>query len=490
MRPTAVLMDRLVVLYRHKKTRALMEKAKSLRYFFVLLRTSAYVGSIAILMSIVEYNFAKHYTIFLLATTLLLTVITLSCGVRVFCHHITTAHSITREKTQYERRERRIKKDADMMKPVRVVLICDYPAYWSTVKELYYLLVADSRFQVTILAIPDISNFKVDNYDILKYFSSNSIEYIKAKRTFRYYRIGKLKAHYIITCRPFDSCRPLRYSNDNLKKHARLCNIMYATVLARGHLLNIDYNFYHLGKYDILFAETPESARLYKLKQKEQPQTQTRIIMVGSSKFDAIFYSDYHQSSSTSTQSVLYTPRWNIWDGTSSFMQLKDLFLQFAKSNPSVEFVFRPHPLMERTFQQTQSHRIAWVTFIRQIEEHGNVFIDVESDYHNAFKRATVLLSDLSSLLAEFLLTGKPVIYIKKKHILNSLGESISRGFYCCSNEDETLNTLSSILTGYDPKKELRDSIISDSFFFGSQNAAQNIRDRIIADYSGNYLVS
>jgi CDP-glycerol glycerophosphotransferase (TagB/SpsB family) len=267
-----------------------------------------------------------------------------------------------------------------------------------------------------------------------------------------------------------------------------VCHIEYATCLARGQILNLLYSFVYLKEYDIIFSETPKHTKMYLLKQEEQPITNTKIVLAGSPKFDAIYYNDFQPPASEYRHTVLYTPRWNLTDGTSSFLALKDTFFKMAKEHPDVEFIFRPHPLMEKTYLENDASAIAWKEFIGQFKIYKNAVIDEKPDYIETFKKATVLLSDFSSFLAEFLLTGKPVVYFHKKYILNSFGEYIAQGFYWCYDEKETSDTIRDLIQGNDPKKETRKEVIQNGFYFGGQTAAREIRDCLLRDYNGEEI--
>jgi len=223
---------------------------------------------------------------------------------------------------------------------------------------------------------------------------------------------------------------------------------------------------------------------MYLIKQADYPYSRTRMYLSGNPLFDTIYYGDYTGSTSDCCHSVLYTPRWNHEDGTSSFSILSNVFIEMANKYPNVEFVFRPHPLMERSFSKSDALMEDWLNFIQRIENNSNTFMDTEPDYLLSFKRATILISDYSSLLTEFLLTGKPVIYFHKKYIFNSFGEYISNGFYVCSDEKQVEGIMHDLLNGNDPKKALREEVIKKGFYFGSTTAVREIRDYLINDYT------
>ena len=65
------------------------------------------------------------------------------------------------------------------MRIIKVLLYCDLPSLWNSFAALYISLLQDSRFDVTVLAMPELYNGKFKNYDIIDFFDQNGIAYIK-----------------------------------------------------------------------------------------------------------------------------------------------------------------------------------------------------------------------------------------------------------------------------------------------------------------------
>lgn len=381
-------------------------------------------------------------------------------------------------------REKRLKEDSLKGKPIRVAFYCDYPSSWSAFDELYHILKEDKRFQVTILAAPEVQNRKITHNDMAKFLRKQSIPYLNLFHNNHFISIKKLKPHYIFPCRPYNHIRCKKYSNQNLKKIGKLCHITYGTCIFNGKTLQIVCGFQQLKEYSLVFSETFEHTKIYYQKRAQFPQAQTKIVQVGSPKFDMVYNRDFQSIPFPYKQVILYTPRWTLSDGTCSFLELYENFFQLVQDNADVYYIFRPHPLMKKEFCRKIWSEKEWETFIHRFSLIPNAELDTQEDYFPSFKKATVLVSDPSSLLPEFLLTGKPVIYLSKKNIFNPFGLKIKEGYYICRNWIEVLNTLESLKNGNDPKKELRKQVIEENFYISkSTSSAQRIRDILLEDY-------
>lgn len=377
--------------------------------------------------------------------------------------------------------------------PISILLYCDCPSLWPSFKSLYSSLLMDSRFKVDILAVPELLNGSFKNYDIIDFFDQEKIAYIKGYDTARqeYIPIDLSQYDYIFPNRPYDHLRPSQYKNEILSAKSRLCHITYGTCIFDGKILDIVCGFQHLHVYRLLFSETPIHTKIYSEKQQQYGYTQhTKILTVGSPKFDAVKNLPCLRKKDNYCQIVLYTPRWSLTDGTSSFLETYEYFFDLVAKHQNVKYIFRPHPLMESTFKNNIWKNREWDQFVHKFEEFENAEIDLQADYMNTFSQVDVLVSDMSSLLAEFLITGKPIIYMHKQYHFNEFGENISKGFYWCCNTEELDSVLSDLRNGIDPKQEQRKTIIKDFYYFNTTSSVEEIKQILLKDKEEKYVPS
>jgi CDP-glycerol glycerophosphotransferase (TagB/SpsB family) len=109
--------------------------------------------------------------------------------------------------------------------------------------------------------------------------------------------------------------------------------------------------------------------------------------------------------------------------------------------------------------------------------------LDETGDYIDTFIASDVLVSDISSMLLEYFVTGKPIIYTHRVDTFNELGRKLSEGFYWVENSTELQETLDMLMGGNDPLKFKREELIREHFYMPEGGAGVMIKDTLQADY-------
>ena len=88
----------------------------------------------------------------------------------------------------------------------------------------------------------------------------------------------------------------------------------------------------------------------------------------------------------------------------------------FFKQHSELKLIIRPHQLMFPNFINNHIMKKEEVNDLKAfVNSLPNVFFDNELDYYLSFQRADVLIADFSSLIVEFFLTKKPIVYCGEK---------------------------------------------------------------------------
>lgn len=92
----------------------------------------------------------------------------------------------------------------------------------------------------------------------------------------------------------------------------------------------------------------------------------------------------------------------------------KEIMEEFI-DNPDCALIWRPHPLMKNMLEDRFQECLSFVKDMeRRIEESSNGVIDRNADYFPAFRCSDALISTYSSLINEYMVTGKPVLIFQK----------------------------------------------------------------------------
>ena len=147
-----------------------------------------------------------------------------------------------------------------------------------------------------------------------------------------------------------------------------------------------------------------------------------------------------------------------------------------------MDLVFRPHPEMHREMISTgEFSEEEWNRMQVDFSSDPQLTMETLPEYFPTFFSSDCLVTDITSLMVEYIMTGHPLIYCHKKNYFTKLGEYISQGFYIVHNQQELIDTLQKIKDGYDPLKDTRRQIIESLRPHGTP-AGENIKNVILAD--------
>ncbi|MFA6637189.1 MAG: CDP-glycerol glycerophosphotransferase family protein [Candidatus Omnitrophota bacterium] len=195
--------------------------------------------------------------------------------------------------------------------------------------------------------------------------------------------------------------------------------------------------------------------------------------------------SAWKRGMSKNVKRILWTPRWRTQEGTCHFFDYKDFFKNFCKNHLEVDFVFRPHPLCLRNFLKLEEMSLEQFSAMEfEYECSPNRVIDKTGSYQDTFLTSDILVSDISSMMPEYFVTGKPIVYTHRVDQFNEFGVVLSKGFYWVRNEAELKSTLEMLLSGKDPLRVVRSEIIKTELFKADGGAGLQITKRIWDDFN------
>ena len=120
------------------------------------------------------------------------------------------------------------------------------------------------------------------------------------------------------------------------------------------------------------------------------------------------------------TRCAIYAPHWTVPHpnnqaenpyNLSTFLDYGEAVLEFAKAHPEVKWIYKPHPSLYRCLVDYRIwSRERADSYYRQWERVGTACYD--GGYLPLFNESSVLVTDCDSFLAEYALTGKPIVHL------------------------------------------------------------------------------
>lgn len=360
--------------------------------------------------------------------------------------------------------------------PIHVVFLCHMPSAWSTYDALVRRLMEDSaRFRVTLLATPyRHSTFGDDQYHdegMATLFQSLRLPFLPARNpeTGEWIDLQSLSPDFFFYQTPYDSFYPECFHSDYVASFAAVCYAPYygdnlvpdnPTPYPPGFFSNVSLWFTpHRQEVDAFCSFHPDQA----------PFVRSRVREVGLTRVQSwLRWKEKHAEEPNPFKlTVLWTPRWNKGQGLCSFFDLRKPLMHFTENHPDFRLILRPHPLMFQSMRQTGDMKERDFNNLKKwFSERPNAELDSGGDFWTSVQNADVLLSDTSSMIVNYAITGKPVIHtVFRNETTTPVGEELDKGFYKARTVDKTISFVETLLSGNDFLKTKRSSIIHQLFF-------------------------
>lgn len=372
--------------------------------------------------------------------------------------------------------ERRLKRKIKEHERIRVVFICHRPSVWGALKTVYEAFCKDTLFETMMVTIPQRDDNQPDGYideGADEYFDQYNPIRGFDKGTKQYMNIKKLRPDIVFYQQPYDVMREKDYQSSQVKKYAKIGYISYFSTfpgaLNDDIVLNTCYPMDFFGNISYFFSQNiGEDLHIKKLLSQKKI-TSPHVYLTGYPKYDNL--PKYKSVSSTVWRlpmdetkfKILWTPRWTTNENSCHFFAFKEHWFEYCRREQYVDFVFRPHPQTwiewEQTGEFTKEQKNKYFESIAQTD---NMSIDESKEYLETFYSSDCLVSDVSSMVLQYLLTGKPIIYCHNPNsqIYFKKDSKISAGMYWAEDWDDVERYLQQLQAGVDPLKTIRENII------------------------------
>ena len=385
------------------------------------------------------------------------------------------------------------KKPRDLINGPKLVFILQFSAAWNSFCSVYNAAVK-SGLSVIVLCIPTFNDKKGKyisgtglNNAAYELCLKNNVICINAWQNEKWFDMKAYEPDYVIYSRPYNSLYPQDYKSSTVCRYAKICFIPYTYHISEKNLFDVVYNIGFISDTYISFTPNEfcmkECKRRYRLKRLFVPKS---FVCLGYPNFD--LYALPENKNKSEKLQVLWLPRWTAptdHNRQSHFLDYYYHLVEYATLNKNVNIIIRPHPLMFSNFIEKGVMSEQEVKSIFQtVESMDNVEFDNEKDYIISLKRADILISDYSSLLADAFVADKPTIYCDTPQGFNDDGLIIYSALYHANNWTQLNKQLELLIQGRDDlaerRKELINKIVPDS----DGNIGKNILDYIVMDYT------
>lgn len=364
---------------------------------------------------------------------------------------------------------------------IRVVFIVQSPEVWDKESPIYDAMRGNAKFEPELVVVPafnwvteQVETGYGDNYFIREY-----PEAVRAYDEGGWINLAERKYDYVFFQNPYDYL-PKGLKSTDVVKFSKICYIPYAYSGSDVFsFLFTKKRFFRNVR--LSFLESDYMVRLLRKKFLFPAAKKQHKVM---NKGYPALIPYFSVPAASGIRRVMWTPRWSFDPvvGGSNFLKYKDVFLDIADRFPQYEFVFRPHPLLFGEVEKCQ------LMTKREIDQYmaelksRKITYDRNTPVYDSLKDTDLLITDFSSIIVQYFLTGRPIIYCESVIEFNDAFQVMKKGMYSVQSESDLKTVVADILDGRDPLKECRDKIIHTELDI-HRDAVENIIDEIIKDH-------
>ena len=371
---------------------------------------------------------------------------------------------------------------------VKVAFFLIHESVWKY-DVLFDLIMEHPRFEPQIFVCPAINfgkenmlfemnksfeSFKNKGHNVIKTYDDATGEYLDIKNTF--------SPDIVFFTSPYEGLQDYRYYIKQFSK-TLTCYVPYA-------IMTTNYDtFYNLNFHNLvwrIFSETPIHQQIAFEKQTNKGKNN---IVTGYPGFDQLLINKtpnngVWKNKNRGVKKIIWAPHHSMKElnKVSNFLEYFDVFLELTNIyKGKLQIAFKPHPLLRVKLEND----LDWGK--ERTDEYYNKWINLEngqfenSDYGDLFLTSDALIHDCGSFMAEYLITGKPSLFMVRNESLmkewSDFGEKAVAVHYQSRNKEELIDFIENVvLNENDRMKEKRNDFVHNNLIQKNHlTASQNI---------------
>ena len=298
-----------------------------------------------------------------------------------------------------------------------------------------------------------------------------------------------LKPDYVFLLNPYEERRPFpSFRVNDLMKFTKVCMITYGANLSYNVVNRLfdDYKDFWRNVY-FVFASSETS----KVVMTEKFPNLQRIEFLG---YPALKTYYKLENESSTVKRIMWAPRWVTSAknaeriGGSHFLKYKENFISLRKKyGDKIELVFRPHTNLFYSLLQNKIMTKDKINeYRKRLKDNRIVHNFTAEDMDKSIRDVDIFIADYSSILIEFFLTGRPIIYCEFKNAapFPEYAEMFA-AMYIARSWKDVERHLDNLMTGNDPLFDKRQEI-SQKIYETHKDATEKIIARLVQDFNQN----
>jgi len=343
----------------------------------------------------------------------------------------------------------------------RLAIFLQAPEAWANVRSIWQAASADAGTEVLVVLMP----FLHDSYEwrrgkVEQFLRDEGVPFIAWDQI----NLERVRIDAVIYTSPYDDTRPAEYRFDAVRPLVRAISyVPYGIEIGGGSFdFELQYGQPVAKSSDIVFAR---SKRLKDMYGRHCPNGDQHVIVAGYPRFDELAHlEDFPVDPQLLAQiggrfPILWNTHFSFdQDQWSTFDILGGDIISLFANNPHFALLFRPHPLLWTRMKTVLGLSESDVHSLKEELAGLGIIVDERADHRHVFASSKALISDVGSFLMDYLLTGKPVLYLNNPQGmgLNEEGEELVSLFPKAESIDEVQAFLHALERGEDAGRDDR----------------------------------
>ena len=364
-----------------------------------------------------------------------------------------------------------------------VDILLEFPVVWCKVKSLYDALSKDSSFDCHLVAI-NMQEFALDSTTqypaFLQFLNERDIPFVPEAA----YNLSERRPDVLIYTNPYDGHHPHFAVEYVRQQGVRVVYLPYSIPFFvreehRGVLYDLPIHRYAWR----IYVRAQRERRKYGM---YCASGNAHVEIAGAPIVDYLSeQKEKVKPDSHFRKTFLWGIDYGFDNHTATFGEYGERILKYFVDHPQYGLIVRPHPLFYGMVTKRGAvSKEAVHSFYEYCNAAPNVFLDLDGDLTEAFCKSDALISDISSILVEYLPMGRPVMYLNTQDTPNYKDyqeddSDVLAHYYSGDSFDHIVKFIEMVAAGKDPMREERDSILGKYFYRYEENIGENIKENL-----------
>ena len=315
---------------------------------------------------------------------------------------------------------------------IKVVFLTFYFEAWDALADVYSRMLADPRFDVTVISIPrrfrKNEPFGAED-KVSAFLSEQGVEHQRFNfddSLIGLARIKTLAPDYVFINYPWQRNYQPGYRVEQLSEFTKVCYVPYyslALVNEPGEVGVTPYLYTQRSNQlaSLVFTQDSNTVDAYA----STSRGNDYVHLTGTPKIDSLVRKVFEAETewplnNPGNRKMVWAPHHSFsvsWFNFGMFTKISGQMLHFAKTNPNLDIVMRPHPIMFGNLVSSGVRSAEELeTWLTEWNSLSNTAIDSEGDIAPLFAAADIFVTDGISFLGEYpLATGKPTVFFENE---------------------------------------------------------------------------